>query len=461
MHEGYLIAACVQSGEAVADAAGVLGDNAWAFQDPIYRGMYGACIQLWRDGVEPDLVLVTKCMQSRGAKHPSQTVIARLQELYDSWPRTENVKHYATGVRDHALARGLERVLTDMTSKAQQIVASCGDWKPLRTELDECLAALDAFERLGNAEEETPLQMKRGMDLMEWVHALRSGQLGGVSTGIDGIDRVTGRMRFGELIVVAARPSVGKSAFMGQMAYKMAAAGTPVLFMSWEMDPKMVLARIACGRSRIPLSGITNGKAPEAHIEQFTRAADDIVEMPLFITRASAMDADRAIEEARVQFVKRGIKVVFIDYLQLIGSGASGKRNERRERWQIVGEWTRKLKLLAEELNIAVVCASQLNRSKAGTSNRPELHDLRESGNIEQDADIVMMLHRDEERRESNEDGPITTDDIQAIECLVRKNRNGRIGQVDLEFVPRIMTFSADGGSPTADAARESDPNFV
>jgi replicative DNA helicase len=233
----------------------------------------------------------------------------------------------------------------------------------------------------------------------------------------------------GELVVVGARPSMGKSAFIFQMAYNVASVGQPVHIFSMEMDKESVVSRLVAGHINRSITAIQNGVVPDGLINQAHR---ELSNLPYFIDDRAGLSIDDIYEAAIQANLRHGTKLIVIDYLQLIKGRQMGTRDQQ------ITEITGTLKALARELKIPVLTASQLNRGceQRGASSgdyRPLISDLRESGGIEQDADIIALLFRESYYNKDNRPGE--------ADIIVAKNRNGATGTVTLDFTQQQTKF--------------------
>lgn len=257
----------------------------------------------------------------------------------------------------------------------------------------------------------------------------------GLSWGYRELNTLTFGLREGEMIVIAARPGIGKTALALNVAERIAVdQGEPIGFMSLEMSAEALALRIACSRSRVnSRSFYQNEKVSDELLREFIRAAKSIEGAPIHIIEAPMISISQLRSSARRLHAKHGIKALFVDYLQLVQPSGLGSRNDSRERE--VAQVSAGLKSLAMELKIPVVVLSQLNREGGKREGGPQLVDLRESGAIEQDADIVCLLSRKEMKEE------VRPGEATVAEVYVAKNRNGPVGGFRLTFFPDFTRF--------------------
>ncbi|WP_429842761.1 replicative DNA helicase [Brevibacillus sp. FIR094] len=307
----------------------------------------------------------------------------------------------------------------------------------------------DSAEELLNSAEERVAEIrpsKRGgllavkdfiLDHISVIENTRtdSGSLLGKSWGIPKADMLTSGACGGQLIILGARPSVGKTAF----ALKMARAtgiqpdSDPVAIFSLEMRKGDLLNRMLSAEAKIPLLKIRHNKMSEGEWQVFTQVSDKFYRSNIYMEDKGRQALNEIVAESRALKRKHGkVGMILIDYLGLIGNKGRGRRNRNLNRDQEIGEYTGTLKELAKELDCPVVLLAQLNRDiDKGIVKRPNLSSLRESGNIEQDADVVAFLHRDDTEEYVNF---ATGEPISKVELIIAKNRDGSVGTVNLAF---------------------------
>jgi replicative DNA helicase len=276
--------------------------------------------------------------------------------------------------------------------------------------------------------------LSQSLDRLEELYG-RGESITGIPTGFDLLDHQLAGLQNSNLIVVGARPSVGKTAFALNIATHASLAGTPVLFFSLEMSHLELAQRILCSEAKVDASRMRNGQLKEADWGKVSRAIGRIGDAPLHFDDNPNVTIMDIRARARRMKSRGGLGLVVVDYLQLM-TGRSAAESRQVE----ISEISRGLKILARELEIPVIALSQLSRNlEARADKRPMLSDLRESGAIEQDADVVMFLYRDEVY---NKDAP---DNAGKAEVILAKHRNGPTGQVDLAFVDSYARFANMG----------------
>jgi replicative DNA helicase len=254
----------------------------------------------------------------------------------------------------------------------------------------------------------------------------------GLPTGFIDVDNLTSGLQPGNLIVLAARPGIGKSSLAVNMARNIAVAGETVAIFSLEMSRWEIGMRLLCAEARVPWDRIRNKRVGPTDWQAVVQAAEVLHDAPLSIIDSGNTNiVDIRAKARRMRTGKRGLSLIIVDYLQLMGHpGMGGRRLDSRQ--QEIAEISRSLKMLAKELDIPVIAISQLNRNpEARADKRPQLSDLRESGAIEQDADIVMFIHRDDADPEKKK----------LAELIVAKHRNGPTDNIPLGFEPSLTQF--------------------
>lgn len=352
-------------------------------------------------------------------------------ELLESSPTGANAEYYARIVRDRSIQRQLLRVGIEITQEAQKMTG----------EVQEMLASAEqrvlAIAELG-VEGETVTLSEAIDEVYQRIddrhqQAAEGAFLRGVATGWPDLDEITCGLQNGELIVIAARPSVGKTAFGINLANHAAInLGIPTLFASLEQSNTELTERLVCMRAKVDGHKIRKGRLSANDMQAICTAGDDMRAAPLWWDDSPGQNMLRICANARRLKARKGVRLVIVDYLQLIEP-----EDRRAPRQEQVSAVSRRLKHLARELKIPVVAMAQVNRgSENRTDKRPKLSDLRESGAIEQDADVVILLHRPEPEDENAPPMP-----CQQIEVDVAKQRNGPTDRIVLMFRKSIMKF--------------------
>ena len=346
---------------------------------------------------------------------------AYLAGLADGVPRSTNVEHYAVIVKEKARLRAAVFAASRLITRA----SGEDSLSTIAGEAAEELLALGA-EAAGGAKHVGDL-LHAGMESIEYAHA-HPGTVRGVSTGLLDLDKMTLGLQRSDLVIVAARPGMGKTSLALNIAAS-AAAVLSVLVFSLEMSSDQLFLRLLSSEARVDSSRMREGKVADADWPRLSLAAQRLSALKLFIDDAASLSVFDIRARARAHQTAHGLDLVVVDYLQLLrGSGRFENRTQE------IGTISRGLKALAKELAVPVVALAQLRRppADASASRRPQLSDLREGGDIEADADMVWLIWRDDNDR--------TMDGM--ADVIVAKQRNGPTGLVKLAWQPEFTTFS-------------------
>jgi replicative DNA helicase len=383
-------------------------------------------------------------------------------------------RDYAQMIYDLAVRRELIGLGRDISAKAAKVEV---DSEP-RDQIIEAEQRLYQLGEQGAAERGFQSFLKAVTDAVNVANAAyqRDGGLAGISTGLTDLDRKLGGLHPSDLLILAGRPSMGKTSLATNIAFNIAKAhrrgrlpdgsdgsveGGVVGFFSLEMSAEQLAARILSEASEVPSEQIRRGDMTEQEFRRFVEAAKALESCPLYIDDTPALPISQVAARARRLKRTHGLDVLIIDYLQLL------KGSSKENRVQEVSEITQGLKAIAKELDIPVVALSQLSRAvESREDKRPQLSDLRESGSIEQDADVVMFVYRDEYYREREKPGDHELEKMaqwQVImesvhgkaEVIIGKQRHGPIGTVELAFEGRFTRFSNLARSWQGDGARD------
>lgn len=405
------------------------------FYKPSHQIIYRTVTDLHQKAQPVDLVTVTNALQSKN----ELDVIGGpeyLLSILDKVVSAANIDSHARIIHEKSLLRRLISTSTGLIEKAFS-----SDYTDVPTLID-----FAESEILKVGEEKQAAGLIGSMDIVktsiEKIEELykRKADVTGVPTGFIELDKMTSGLHAGELIIIAARPSMGKTAFSLNLASHMALrAKKTVAYFSVEMAKESVMMRLLAAESRISMGEIRTGRIQDASWPKLIQAAGSISEAPLFIDDTSGISPFEIRARCRRLKATHGLDCIMIDYLQLMDLK---QRVESRER--AVSEISKALKAIAKEMQIPVIALAQLNRGVEGRSDRrPMLSDLRESGSIEQDADVIMMLYRDDYY---DKDDP---DKHGHAEVIIGKQRNGPTGTVKLRFDAKYNRF------------RDADPETV
>jgi len=410
-----------------------------AFYNQRHQDIYEVLVKMYDSKEAIDLITLHERIKQE-AKGEHTADITYLNYLQDSVPSPANLPYYLDILREKHLLRTLIHTCTDVIVDAY---AREGNVDKLLDEVERDVLKISQ-ER---AEESGIIPIKdlvtTAINTIEQLHS-RQGALPGLSTGFRDLDKMTTGLHGGEMIVIAARPSVGKTSFSMNIAEHIAVdQKVPVGVFSLEMTSESLILRMICSRARKNLRKIREGFMSESDFPAITQAAGEMARAPLYIDDTPGLSILQMRAKARRMSQQWGVKMFVVDYLQLLHS-TSGRSDQNRQ--QEIADISGGIKALAKELNVPVIVLSQLNREMEKDKNRkPRLSDLRESGSIEQDADLVGLLYRPEhgstqaaDQEEKPEDR-----DVMKVNLYIAKQRNGPTGDVSLTFNRGFTRFDA------------------
>ncbi len=397
------------------------------FYSEAHRKIFAAIVAL-SDRNEPcDLITLSSILKDK-KQLDSVGGAAYLASLVDNVPSAANIAHYAKIVKEKAILRHLISTATEILTNSYNTGAEVDDV------LDKAEHAI--FEISENKIRPAFFPIKSIIkDSFKTIEKLyeRKELITGVPTGFEKIDDLTSGLQKADLIIVAGRPSMGKTAFALNIAQNAATeTGIPVAIFSLEMSKEQLALRMLSSEARVDSQRLRKGFLGETDWPKLTTAAGRLSEAPLFIDDTPAITVLEMKAKARRLKAESDLGLIILDYLQLMRSGSF---KESRE--QEISEISRSLKALAKELSVPIVALSQLNRKvEDRTNRRPQMADLRESGAIEQDADVIAFIYRDEVYNKS-EDNP----EKGIAEVIIGKQRNGPTGTVKLAFLEKFTCF--------------------
>ncbi len=389
------------------------------------REIYQAIYTMFNFSQTIDPVTVLDKMKELGFhKDNSREYIMQLMEIT---PTAANAVKYANIVRDKSMLRGLGDAAAEITETVQNQLGTPGEILELA---EKKIFALRKGER-GDSLEHIGTTLHKVFDRLTELSESDSA-IPGLSTGMRDLDAKINGLNKSDLLLLAARPAMGKTAFALNLCLNVAKKYKQTVAMfSLEMSREQLAMRLLSIESFVDGQKMATGKLTEEEWSKLCMASASLSQTDIRV------DDNPAITVAEMNAKCRrldNLGLVIIDYLQLMNGSGYGKGGESRV--NVVSEISRSLKIMAKELNVPVVCLSQLSRGPEGrTDKRPMLSDLRESGAIEQDADEVLFLYRDEYYNENSEDKGIA-------ECIVSKNRHGEVGTVKLQWIPQYQTFA-------------------
>ncbi|MGA2174508.1 MAG: replicative DNA helicase [Verrucomicrobiota bacterium] len=406
------------------------------FYDLRHQTLFQALTEMYDQKQAIDLITVQQWLKN---KQQLEGVggLAYLSTLPDAVPSAANLQYYLDIVLEKYLLRKMVQTCTDIVGRVFDYE---GEVEALMDEVERDILRIGE-DRVGSASLTIKELVNRAITKIEEYHH-NQGMLTGISTGFTDFDRMTTGLHEGEMIVVAARPSVGKTSLAMNIAEHVALElKVPVGVFSLEMTAEQLVLRMLCSRSRVNLRSIRDGFLAERDFPKLTGAAGKLAGAPLFVDDSSALSILQLRAKARRLWQQFGIKLFVIDYLQLLHSTSRRAENRQQEIAEISGG----IKALAKELKVPVLVLSQLNREleKRGPGERPRLSDLRESGAIEQDADLVGLLYRDTKNKDGEEDPGEQEQDAIPVKLFIAKQRNGPTGDVDLTFLKSYTRFES------------------
>jgi replicative DNA helicase len=389
------------------------------FYDPRHVKIARAIVDVNASGAAVDAVTVSDALAG------SSVSMVYLAELTDSVPTSIHAKSYYDIVERMAVLRGLVKAGTQIVESAYKMPEDPA------TAIDE---AEKILFQIGNKRRGS--RWSNALELMNMTKGrvksiVIDGVRQGVRSGIGQIDAITGGWQKSDLIILAARPSVGKTALATSMALSAAISGKKVAIFSIEMSAEQVGARILSSASGIPLAAIRNGGIDMVQMTELEEWADTISKLGIYVDDSPTSSPSVMRSKCRKIAAERGVDLIIVDYLQLMVPDRSSKdQNKVNE----VADISRALKAMAREIDVPIIALSQLSRmSEYRDTGEPRLSDLRDSGAIEQDADMVLMLWRKEQ--------PDFNKQSEVVSCKIAKHRNGPTGVCDLEFIKSTATF--------------------
>jgi replicative DNA helicase len=455
--EQALLGAIIVDNQALERVGAIL--KAEDFYDPLHQRIFEVMLTSSERG---GMILTPLTLHAAMKADPGLLEVgghAYLAGLVQAAPALPNVRDLGRILHDLAVRRSLIRIGEDIVNTAYEAPHD----KPPKDQIEEAEKALyrvSESSKYGAGPIDFAEALHRTVELAEKAQA-RGGRISGLITGFSDIDSLLGGLQPSDLIIVAGRPGMGKSSLATNMAFHSARAyvqdkeagaevprGAPVLLFSLEMAAQQLSARILSEQTEIDMWKIRNGKFSEQEWEKFVLAMQDLSTLPLYIDDTGGISMAQIAARSRRMKREKNIGCIMIDHIQLVaGSG----RPENRV--QEITEISKALKVLAKDLDVPVIALSQLSRGvDSRDDKRPVLSDLRESGSIEQDADVVMFIYREEYYLKSREPDPSSPDHGKWLEkcerahrraeILVEKHRHGATNKIELFFDDRFTRFS-------------------
>lgn len=420
--EQSVLGAMLLSKDAIGDVAEIVRGH--DFYRPAHEQIYSAIVDLYGRGEPADAITVADELAKRGELGKIGGHIY-LHDLLSTVSIASNAAYYAEIVREKAILR---RLVEASMKIAQLGYSGQGDVSGI---VDAAQQAIYSVAEGKTGEDYQPLSALMESTLDEIEALAEHGVMAGVPTGFIELDELTNGLHAGQMVIIAARPGVGKStlgldiARAASIQHKLCSA-----FFSLEMTKTEIVMRLLSAEAQVPLGDIRKGRMSDENWSRIARKTAEVAEAPLFIDDSPNLTMMEIRAKARRLKQRHDLKLVIVDYLQLM---TSGKRVESRQ--LEVSEFSRQMKLLAKELDVPVVALSQLNRGpEQRTDKKPMLSDLRESGSLEQDADVVILLHREDMYNNASERAG-------EADLIIAKHRNGQTRPVTVAFQGHYSRF--------------------
>lgn len=422
--EQSVIGSMIMDREAIMAASEIIG------KEDFYQSQYGvlfeAMVELYNEGKPVDLITLQNRLKKKDVP-PEISSLEFVRDLLNIVPTSANVKYYAGIVREKATLRKLIKA-------AEEIANTCYlGQEPLEDVLEDTEKKIFDLVQKRETKDYVPIKdvVLNALDKIE-IASRNKGNVTGIPTGFTDLDYKTSGMQPSDLVLVAARPSMGKTAFVLNMAQHMAFKNNEtVAIFSLEMSKEQLVNRLLSLESRVDSQAIRTGNLTDEDWAKLIEGAGIVGKSNLIIDDTPGISVAELRSKCRKYKMEHNLAVVIIDYLQLM---TGSKKSDSRQ--QEISDISRSLKEIARELNVPVIALSQLSRAvEQRPDHRPMLSDLRESGAIEQDADVVMFIYRDDYYNKDTERKNVA-------EIIIAKQRNGPIGTVELVWLPNYTKFA-------------------
>jgi replicative DNA helicase len=422
--EESVLGACLLSREAIATVLEIVGAS--DFYKPVHAEMFLAVLELFGKGEPVDAITLADELARRGQL---EQVGGKpyLHTLVQTVPTPASADHYAHIVKEHATLRRLieaAHLITDIAYAVPEDVEQAVDQAEDLVYQVAQRRVVEDFRALKDL-------LAENMELVEKLYE-RGSSITGLPTGFNDLDEITAGLQPANLVIVAARPAMGKSSLALSVAQNVAVGEqTPCVIFSLEMSKMELVQRLMCAEARVDSNRLRRGALQDSDWPKLSHALGRLAEAPIFLDDTPNITIMEMRAKCRRLKAKHGLGLIIVDYLQLM---QPLKRNDNRV--QEVADISRSLKILARELEVPVVAVSQLSRNlEHRTDKRPVLADLRDSGALEQDADLVMFIYRDEVYN-------FDSDAKGIAEIHVAKHRNGPTGKIELAFLEHYTKFA-------------------
>ena len=421
--EGAVIGSMIMNRDAIITAADIL------VKDDFYYSQYGilfeTIVELHNEGAPVDLVTLQNRLREKNVP-PEVSSLEYVKDLFETNPTSANVKHYARIVEEKAVSRRLIKTVESIASDCYQ------EKEGLDAILQTTEKSIFGLLQNRSSDDFVPIR-KVVMNALDRIEAASKtqGNVTGIPTGFNSLDYKLSGLQPSDMILIAARPSMGKTAFVLNIAQHVTLKeNMATAIFSLEMSKEQLVNRLFALQAPMDAQLLRSGNLADSDWSKLMEAAGQIAASPLIIDDTPGISISELRSKCRKYKLEHDLKLVIIDYLQLMSG--SGKGDSRQ---QEVSDISRALKQLARELNVPVIALSQLSRQvEQRPEHRPMLSDLRESGAIEQDADVVMFIYRDDYYNKDTEKKGIA-------EIIIAKQRNGPIGTVELAWLPEFTRF--------------------
>ena len=425
--EQAVLASMLMSREAVVNVADMLT------KDDFYQTQYGvifeAMVELYHEGTSIDLITLMERLKEKGVPE-SVYGIETMQELMSAVPTSANAKKYAEIVKDRANMRRVIKLAENAANECYTLKDSSAN---ILSNIEN--QVLEMTQNANNGDDIVPIRQVVDNVLRNIREAAKQqGNVTGVPTGFLDLDDMLTGLHGSELILVAARPAMGKTAFVLNIAeYVILKTDVPVAIFNFEMNKEQLVQRMIAMESQVNSQNIRTGNLQDDQWLKLYESSNIIGGTKLFIEDQSNVTIGDIRNKCRKLKQRHNVGLIIIDYLQLMsGNGRTDSRQQE------VSEISRGLKVLAKELDVPIIALSQLSRAvEARTDHRPMLSDLRESGSIEQDADVVMFIYREDKYRDD-----LPEEDKNKAEIIIAKQRSGETGSVDLRWIGKYTKFA-------------------
>lgn len=423
--EQAVLGAMLMNKDAILTASEILAGS--DFYQTAYGILFDAMVELFQEGRPVDLITLQEHLKEKNVP-PEVSSLEFARDFLNSTQTSANVKYYAEIVQEKAVLRRMIKINEEVANICYQ------ESQPLEDILNKAEKEIFELVERGNVQEYTPIKqvVLNALDVIERASRM-TGSVTGIPTGFIDLDYKLSGLQRSDLILIAARPSMGKTAFVLNIAQHVAfRQNKAVAIFSLEMSKEQLVNRLFSLESHVDAQLLRTGNLKDSDWEKLIEGAGRIGKSKLVIDDTSGISIAEMRSKCRKYKLELGLDLIIIDYLQLM-SGSSKRSSESRQ--QEISEISRSLKGLARELNVPVIALSQLSRAvEQRTDKRPMLSDLRESGAIEQDADVCMFIYREDYYIPDTEDKGIA-------EIIIAKQRNGPVGTVRLAWMPQYTRF--------------------